>query len=367
MTYMIKANYYKLLEGIDKMPGEKKTRQETPTSFDVAKLAGVSQSTVSLVLSGKATGRVSRETQEAVLRVAREIGYQPHLAPRTLRLGRTHVAALLIPDVSNPYFATVLLGAEQAARERDYTVVQVSTGNDADWQQRIVHALATRAFDGFLLCSVDVPDSAHLALLRGNAVLVDSSSTEFPSLLLDIEGGTRTALSHLLHLGHRRIAHLAAHIDVETFRVRQRIYQHVLREAGLPVRADYQVTAGIDVEEACRAVLDVLRGPEPPGAFFCDDDLMAAGVYRAARQLGLRVPEDLSIVGFADSLVAQLLDPPLTTVSIPAQEIGRRAIELLLTCLETDVAPFVETIPLDFAARASTAAPRDLLSFGKKK
>jgi len=345
------------------MPGERKARQGTPTSFDVAKLAGVSQSTVSLVLSGKAAGRVSRETQEAVLRVASELGYQPHMAARTLRLGRTHVAALIIPDVSNPYFATVLQGAEQAARLRDYTVVQVSTDNDADWQQRIVHALATRSFDGFLFC-VDVPGSAILDLLRGNAVIIDGSSPDFPSLLLDIEAGATAALNHLLDLGHCRIAHLGAHIDVETFRVRQRVYQRMLSAAGLPTREDYQPTAGLDVAESCRAALDLLRGPEPPSAFFCDDDLMAAGVYRAARQLGLRVPADLSVVGFADSLVAQLLDPALTTVSIPALEIGRRAVELLLNGLETEVLPFVETIPLNFVARASTAAPRaDLARF----
>ena len=343
------------------MAGERKARQGTPTSFDVAKLAGVSQSTVSLVLSGKAAGRVSRETQEEVLRVARELGYQPHMAARTLRLGRTHVTALLIPDVSNPFFAAVLQGAEQAARVRDYTVVQVSTGNDADWQQRIVHALASRSFDGFLFC-VDVPGSAILDLLRGNAVILDGNSPDFPSLLLDIEAGAQAALRHLLDLGHRRVAHLGAHIDVETFRIRQRVYQRMLSAAGLLVREEYQPTAGLDVAEACRAALKLLHLPEPPSAIFCDDDLMAAGVYRAARQSGLRVPADLSVVGFADSLVAQLLDPALTTVSVPALEIGRRGMELLLTCLETDVAPFVETIPLDFVVRASTAVPRDDLA-----
>src|SRR5262245_45739749 len=112
------------------MGGERKAQPGVPTSFDVAKLASVSQSTVSLVLSGKAAGRVSQETQEAVRRAARELGYQPHTAARTLRLGRTHVVALLIPDVSNPFFATILQGAEMAARLHDYTVVQVSTGRD---------------------------------------------------------------------------------------------------------------------------------------------------------------------------------------------------------------------------------------------
>lgn len=348
------------------MNEEKKARRGAPTSFDVAQAAGVSQSTVSLVLCGKAAGRVSQETQELVRRVARELGYQPHMAARTLRLGRTHVAALLIPDVGNPIFATMLQGAEQAARARDYTVVQVSTGNDADWQQRIVHALATHAFDGFLLCAVDVPDSANLDLLRGNAVVVDGSSPEFPSLLLDIAGGAQAALEHLLRLGHRKIAHLAAHIDVETFRVRQRVYERVLTEAGLPLRSDYQVTAGVDLEESRRAVLDLLQSSDPPSAFFCDDDLMAAGVYRAARQARLRVPADLSIVGFADSLVARLLEPELTTVSVPAREMGRRAMELLLTCLETEVRPFVETIPLDLVVRGSTGVARNVVEHRKK-
>src|SRR5215469_15938498 len=345
------------------MPDERPIRKPVgallPTSFDVARRAGVSQSTVSLVLNGKAAGRVSQRTQEAVLRAAQELGYQPSMAGRTLRLGRTHVAALIIPDVSNPVFAAVLLGAEQAARQRNYTIVQVSTGNDPDWQLRIVHALATRSIDGFLLFALDLPESAHLELLRGNAVIVDGYSPEFPSLLLDIEYGASAALQHLLSLGHRRIAHLAAHIDVETFRVRQRVYERMLGEAGIPLREDYQATADLNLEESCTAALDLLGRPEQPTAIFCDDDLMAAGVYKAARKLHLRVPADLSIVGFCDGLVAQLLDPPLTTVAIPMQELGQRAMKLLLTGLETELPPFVETIPLDFVVRESTASPRE--------
>lgn len=344
------------------MAEEKKTRQGTgmppPTSFDVARSAGVSQSTVSLVLSGKATGRVSRQTQETVLRVARELGYQPHMAARTLRLGRTHVAALIIPDVSNPVFASVLQGAEQAARLHDYTVVQVSTGNDVDWQQRIMHALATRSIDGFILCSVDLPESANLELLRGNAVIVDGYSPEFPSLPLDIEYGATAALQHLLNLGHRRIAHLAAHIDVETFRIRQRVYERLLNATHIPPPGPaYQTTSGVDVEEAFHAALELLSLQEPPTAIVCDDDLMAAGVYKAARNLHRAIPADLSVIGFADSLVAQLLEPALTTVGIPTLDVGRRAIELLLSSLEADIPPAGEMIPLNFVVRASTAAP----------
>lgn len=337
------------------------TGAQPPTSFDVARRAGVSQSTVSLVLNGKAAGRVSQRVQEAVLLAARELGYRPCLPARTLRLGRTHVAALIIPDVANPVFATVLQGAEQAARLWDYTVVQVSTGNDADWQQRIVHALATRAIDGFILFAVDLPAQTNLELLRHNAVLVDGYSPEFPSLLLDIEYGASAAMQHLLNLGHRRIAHLAAHIDVETFRMRQQVYERTLNNAGIPLRAEYLATSGIDVAEARNASLCLLQCADPPTALFCDDDLIAAGAYKAARDLHLQVPADLSIVGFCDGLVARLLDPPLTTVGVPALELGRRAMELLLSGLETELAPTQEIVPLHFIVRESTASPREKL------
>ncbi len=341
---------------------QQETGAQPPTSFDVARRAGVSQSTVSLVLNGKATGRVSQRVQELVLRAARELGYQPCLPARTLRLGRTHIAALIIPDVANPVFATVLQGAEQAARLRDYTVVQVSTGNDTDWQQRIVHALATRSIDGFILFAVDLPANTNLELLRGNAVVVDGYSPELPSLLLDIEYGASAAMQHLLDLGHRCVAHLAANIDVETFRIRQRVYERMLNEAGIPLRAEHQATCGLDFVEASNATLGLLQCEEPPTAIFCDDDMIAAGVYKAARSLHLQIPADLSIVGFCDGLVAQLLDPPLTTVIVPALEVGQRAMERLLSGLETDLAPTKDIIPLHFVVRESTAPPRETLA-----
>jgi len=338
---------------------QQETGTQPPTSFAVARRAGVSQSTVSLVLNGKAAGRVSLPVQEAVLQAARDLGYQPCLPARTLRLGRTHVAALIIPDVANPVFATVLQGAEQAARVRDYTVVQVSTGNDADWQQRIVHALATRSIDGFILCAVDLPVHTNLELLRGNAVLVDGYSPEFPSFLLDIESGTTAAMQHLLDLGHRRIAHLAAHIERETFQIRQQVYERLLTQAGIPVRPHYTATTGIDLVDARHAALGILQGADRPTAIFCDDDLIAAGACKAARHLHLQVPADLSVVGFCDGLVARLLDPPLTTVAIPALELGRQAMERLLAGLETELAPGREIVPLQFVTRESTAPVRE--------
>jgi LacI family transcriptional regulator, repressor for deo operon, udp, cdd, tsx, nupC, and nupG len=126
-----------------------------------------------------------------------------------------------------------------------------------------------------------------------------------------------------------------------------------------PSIMDERYRAVNTTNEACNAALGLLRGAEPPTAIFCDDDLMAAGVYKAARTLHLRLPTDLSIVGFCDGLVAQLLDPALTTVAIPMFSLGQRAMELLLTGLETEWPPVVETIPLDFVVRESTTFPRE--------
>src|SRR6266852_3739129 len=180
------------------------------TSVDVARRAGVSQSAVSLVFGGKSTGRVGQQTQQAILHAARELGYHPHSAARALRLGRSHLVVLAVPDVSNPYFAAVLQGAEQAARKHGHSVMLASVRDEQDWQPVVLDALTSWAVDGFLLCSVQPPTVKEQAALQGKAVMVDAFCRGLPSLQLDIEAGMHAAMTHLLYLGHRRIAHLAA-------------------------------------------------------------------------------------------------------------------------------------------------------------
>src|SRR5579885_3169365 len=141
-----------------------------PTSVDVARRAGVSQSAVSLVFGGKARGRVGKRTQDAILQAARELGYSPNNAARTLRSGRSRIVALAIPDVSNPYFAAVLQGAEQAARAHGYAVVLAQVRDEQDWQHMILDALSTRAVDGFLLCEVEPLATSKQAALRGKEI-----------------------------------------------------------------------------------------------------------------------------------------------------------------------------------------------------
>lgn len=338
------------------MPGSEESRV---TSFDVARRAGVSQSTVSLVFGGKAVGRVGKQTQEAILQAARELGYRPNRAARTLRSGQSRLIALVIPDVSNPYFAAVLQGAEQAARQAGYAVLLAQVRDEQDWQQMVLDALTARTVDGFLLCEIEPPTESEHKALQGRALMVNASSQILPALQLDVTTGMQDAMKHILDLGHRKIAHLAAAIDTETFHRRHRAYLEALRRAACPLTDAYQARAPISIAEAHQAAYRLLQQSEPPSAIVCDSDVLAAGVYKAARELGRTIPYDLSVVSFDDSLIARILDPELTTVAIPASAIGGQALQLLLALLEEGQLPAQSRVPLEMVVRGSTATVRE--------
>ena len=324
------------------------------TSVDVAQRAGVSQSAVSLVLSGKATGRVGKRTQEAILQAARELGYSPNTAARTLRSGHSRLISLAIPDVSNPYFAAVLQGAEQAARTHGYFVMLAQVHDEQDWQHVVLDVLSSRAVDGVLLCEVQPPTASEYVGLRGKAVMVNVGSTMFPSLHLDVTDGMHTAMAHLLQLGHRKIAHLAANVDTETFHLRHQAYLDALQHAGCPIIGGYQEQASFTIPEAYQASYRLLDSAEPPSAIICDSDVLAVGVYKAAKDLRRTIPQDVSVASFDDSLIARILDPALTTVAIPANAIGEQALLLLLDVLAKRPVPAHRTMPLELIERAST-------------
>jgi LacI family transcriptional regulator, repressor for deo operon, udp, cdd, tsx, nupC, and nupG len=326
-----------------------------PTSIDVARRAGVSQAAVSLVFGGKAEGRVGGRTQEAILRAAEELGYRPNRVARTLRSGRSRLVIFAVPDVSNPYFAAVLQGAEQAARKHDYAILLAGVRDEQDWQHTVLDALTSHVVDGCLLYT-ELPGMAQTStLLRGKAVLVDRSHSVLPTLQLDIQAGVRVAMKHLFALGHTRIAHLRAAIELETFQLRHVAYRAAMQAAGLAIPDAYEERAAFLLEDACAAAYRLLTRVEAPSAVLCDSDMLAVGVYKAAHKLGRRIPEDLSVVGFDDSLVASILEPELTTVAIPTTRIGEEAFLLLRSLLEGRPVPTPVLMPLELVIRASTA------------
>jgi DNA-binding LacI/PurR family transcriptional regulator len=323
------------------------------TSVDVARHAGVSQSTVSLVFSGKGRGRVSSATEERVRRSARELGYRPNVAAQALRLGASRAVALLVPDITNPFFNRVLRGAQRAAQAAGYTVALVDTGRDLRWASQSFEALRAGPVDGYLLFEVSAPEALGP---DQPVVLIERDAPRRPSVRFDSEGGAAAAFEHLLELGHRRIGHLAASFDAPTFHLREAARRRVLADAGLDPDSLPRAMTAIGIDDAQEAAGPLLA--EEPTAVFCDDDLIAAGLYLAARERGLRIPADLSVVGFDDMDFARVLAPPLTTVALDAERLGASGFELLSARMSGRRTRRRIVLPAELLVRGSTAPPR---------
>jgi DNA-binding LacI/PurR family transcriptional regulator len=320
---------------------------ERVTSVDVARRVGVSQSTVSLVFSGKAAGRISARTEAAVREAAAELGYRPNAAARALKTGAARTIVLVVPDITNPFFGGLLRGAQTAARAAGYAVALIDTDNDRDWGAASAEALHAGPADGLLLFEVDPP---KWAAGSEPIVVIESESRGHPSVRLDAEGGTDAAIEHLLALGHRCVGHVASIHDRPTFRLRRRAIDRRLDAPPPRVRSDFVL------DDARAATLELLAAHPQLTAVFCDDDVIAAGAYLAARERGLRVPSDLSVVGFDGLDIGRVLDPPLTTVAADSAGLGRVAFEML-SALLAGRRPRSRVMPVELVVRGSSAPP----------
>ncbi|MGW7042751.1 LacI family DNA-binding transcriptional regulator [Streptomyces avermitilis] len=329
-----------------------------PTSRDVAQAAGVSQAAVSLVLGEKWRGRVSEATAERVREAARELGYRPNLAARNLRLGRTRTVLLVVPALTTEFFAGVYTGAARVAAEHGFGVV-LYPSPEGIGPARDPFGSARAALDGVIASSMAAD---ALTAIRGDQlplVMLDSDpegSLGAATVNLDIADGVRQVAEHLLALGHRRFLHLAADIPSWTFEVRAR--ELAARVGTIPGTEVRTTRAPISIEGAVAAAEAALATPGPrPTALVCDDDKLAAGAYKAARRLGLRVPDDISVTGLDDLALATAIDPELTTVRLDAELFGERGMAALLAVLEGRT-PEGGDIPVHLVVRGSTAPPR---------
>ncbi|MFH8728492.1 LacI family DNA-binding transcriptional regulator [Streptomyces termitum] len=323
-----------------------------PTSRDVARAAGVSQATVSLVLGDKWRGRVSERTAGTVREAARALGYRPNLAARNLRLGRTRTALLVVPALTNEFFAHVYTGAAAVAADHGFGVV-LYPSPDGTGPARDPFASAQTALDGVLASSMAAEALAAFRTTDLPLVMLDSDPAApgaAAHVNLDVAEGMHLVTAHLLALGHRSFLHLASAAPSWTFDVRAAALAGAL--GGARVRT---VRAPLNVADAREAAGRALAAPGPrPTAVICDDDILAAGVCKAARRLGLRVPEDLSVTGFDDMALATAVEPELTTVRLPAEEFGRRGMEALLAVL-AGAPPRPAVLPVELVPRGSTA------------
>jgi LacI family transcriptional regulator, repressor for deo operon, udp, cdd, tsx, nupC, and nupG len=327
--------------------------RKSVTSSDVARLAGVSQSTVSLVLGDKAAGRVSQAVQEKVREAARRLRYQPHPSARALRSGRTQAVGLFVPDVTNPFLGRVLRGAQRVARGAGYTVALVEPGDDRDFQLSAMRALRDRGIDGLLLFTVE--PGLITEELSMPVVLIEGEHGGAPSVKLDIAGGTAAGIEHLQELGHQRIGHLGVDLPLRTFGERASGWRSALEKAGVAAIPSLEILCDFRLDSAREKARQLLSEAQPT-ALFCDDDLLAAGARLAAGDLGLDVPADLSLVGFAGTILSEVTTPPLTTVVAPAEELGATAMEKMLAVLDDKPVDPMTVLPVALEPRGSTAA-----------
>jgi LacI family transcriptional regulator, galactose operon repressor len=332
------------------------------TIREIADLAGVSIATVSRVLNGR--DDVADETRDAVRRVIREHGYTANRNARGLSAGRTGMVGVLVPLVFPAYFAEILAGAAEALYEQEMRVVLSPTqhehAREVSLLDRLMHGGAT---DGALIVLPgESSEELERALDAGYPfVVVDPLmplDDRIPSVSAAHMSGADQAMRHLLSLGHRHIGAITGPPGWVATEDRRRGYRAALAAAGIPfdpaleVEADFEITDG---EEAAQALLG---SRNPPTAVFAFNDNIAIGTMRAARDRGLRIPEDLSIVGFDDVEHASIVTPSLTTVRQPLAEMGRTAVSLLVRLLEHQS---VETLSIQLATRLvvreSTAPP----------
>lgn len=340
-------------------PGRRPAAART-TSRDVARAAGVSQATVSLVLGGKWRGRVSPAKAEAVRTAARELGYRPNLAARSLRMGRTRTVLLVVPALTTEFFARVYTGAARVAAEHDFGVV-LYPSPEGIGPARDPFDSAAATLDGVIASSMAAEALTALRDADLPLVMLDSDPDDdraTATVNLDIADGIRQLTGHLTALGHRRITHLAADVDSWTFELRARAVTEALE--GTPGALLRRQPAALRVDAGLHAAHAALTAPGPrPTALLCDDDLIAAGACKAVRRLGLRVPEDVSVTGFDDLALALAVEPELTTVRLPAEEFGEAGMRALMSVLDGQPAE-APTLPVELITRGSTAPATDV-------
>jgi LacI family transcriptional regulator len=330
------------------------------TVYDVASAAGVSIASVSRALNGQPG--VGRATVEKIQRVATELGWSPNDIARSLTEKTTRTIALVVPDITNPFFPELVKGVQTAADERQYTLLLANSGEETEKFLRDLEVLRRKQVDGVILIS-DHRDQTRVAEICAGIPVValdrDLGDPQASVVGVDHEQGAQTAVEHLIALGHRRIAHIAGPSDIEVSARRRAGWERALAGAGLAADPDLVVEGTFLEQGGFEAGVRLLERLDEFTAVFAANDLTAVGFLAACASKGVQVPGDVSVVGFDGIHLTRYTTPTLTTVAQPIFELGQRAGELLLEAIASDDPVKVsEILPTQLLVGASSAAPR---------
>jgi LacI family transcriptional regulator len=318
-----------------------KPRYGAPTVKEVAKYAGVSAASVSRALSGSAGVRDA--VRSRILEAAQNLSYRPNRAARDLRVRSSRAVGVLIPDIENPFFTSLVCGIEEVLGKTDFSLLLASYNESPEKEARRLEVFRADGVGGLIFAASRAPSGLY-AELAGAGIPLVAVSRDIARLPVDHvtvanQDGAYAATSHLVQLGHKRIALINGPLVFTTARDRQAGYKNALREAGMTVDERLIVHGAFKQSAGYASMRQLLDLPDPPSAVFAASNLLTLGALQAIHELNLSIPDEIAIVGFDEMPWAMSLRPPLTTVAQPAFEVGRTAAELLLARLRDPSLP----------------------------
>ncbi len=337
-----------------------KERSGMVTIIDVAKEANVSPSTVSRVLND--TGMISPATVEIVYQAVKKLGYEPNVLARSFRKKETRTILILTPNMTNPYYSNILSGISDMSREMNYSSFICNTTAGTAQVKEMLNMLPKHRADGVILLASEMGET-WLRDFSENYPIVQCSEfdpdIQIPHVSIDNYKAAVEAIHYLIRIGHRKIGTISSTNRYLSTQLRMQGYKDALIEAGIEPEERFIANAGKDYSYAsgCLAANQLLSQPDPPTALFCISDVLAMGAINTAKKIGLRVPQDVSVIGFDDVEQTAMFSPQLTTVAQPCYALGQKCAELLLKNLARGESISKETIlPHKMVIRESTAS-----------
>jgi DNA-binding LacI/PurR family transcriptional regulator len=331
------------------------------TIQEVARAAGVAPSTVSRYLNGQL--RVSPATEARMLDAVRDLGYVPNAQARNLARRRSGVVGFVVPEISNPYFGAIADYVVDAVERHGLLVLLCSTRSQAVREASYIDLLASGAIDGMLYLGSFRSNERLAAAIRGGlpVVVIDEPIADVPdvhTVVMDDYAGGYQAASYLVALGHRQIALVSGPAELASVQERRRGYEDALRKGGIDPAEQLMLAGHFTEQFGMSALPRLLAGPQPPTAAFVASDYIALGMLSAAETHGVRVPADLSVVGFDDIRFSQYVRPRLTTIRSPLERLAQVGVELLFERLAgEDAGARTEVLPVELIVRESAGPP----------
>ncbi|MGA8941148.1 MAG: LacI family DNA-binding transcriptional regulator [Thermoactinomyces sp.] len=302
------------------------------TIYDVAKKAGVSIATVSKVINNK-TGNMRDSTKQRVMKAMEELNYHPNVMASALMGKGTKTMGLLVPDISNPFFSEIAKTIEDTAHEKGFSVIMCSTDENEEKEKKNVELLQNKLVDGFIVSSTYSDKSILQDLIRNGVPVVmltqDDPDMDVSKVFVDDFKGGYEATIHHLQNGHHNIAIISEQLALASVK-RTEGYLQALKTYGIQPRQDYIVRTRGKIPNGIKALDYLFQLPEPPTAIFACNDQLAIGVMLGAKERGIRIPDQLSLIGFDDTILATATYPRLTTVAQPIARMGKKVVNLLI-------------------------------------